>query len=76
MLHDLSGVEMADFVACLNQKDRLIGVRLWAEVLVPARNAWQEFKWVEPSYRASLKRLSDQITSSRSQLMPVNNPQN
>jgi len=69
---DISGVEMADFLTCLNQKDRLIGSRLWADVLLPVRNAWQDWKNLEPDFVIAQKRLTDRIIDARARLMPPN----
>ena len=41
---DISGVVMDEFVAALQQKDRLIGARLWVDVLMPLRNQWKEWR--------------------------------
>jgi hypothetical protein len=71
---DISGVEMTDFLACLNQKDRLIGARLWADVLLPVRNAWQDWKGLETGFVSAQKRLTDRIADARARLIPLNNP--
>jgi hypothetical protein len=69
---DISGMDMSDFLACLAEKDRLIGARLWAEVLLPVRHAWQEVKFMEPAYRTATKRLADLLAEIRARLAPPN----
>jgi hypothetical protein len=71
---DISGVEMTDFLACLNQKDHLIGTRLWADVLLPVRNAWQDWKGLEAGFVTVQKRLTDRIIAARAHLTTLNNP--
>ncbi len=73
---DISGMDMPNFLACLAEKDRLIGARLWAEVLLPVRHAWQELKFVEPAYRAATKRLTDCLAEIRARLTPPPQPIN
>ncbi len=68
-LSDISGLEMQDFIACLNQKDRLIGVRLWAEVLLPIRNAWQDWKELEAGFISAQKQLTDRLTEVRARII-------
>ena len=73
-ISDISGVYMPDFIACLNQKDRLIGARLWLDVLQPMRDAWQEWKALEPEYTAAKKRFNSLVLTTRTNLMPPNIP--
>lgn len=67
---DISGMDMSDFMACLSEKDRIIGARLWAEVILPIRNAWSSFKMVEPHYLAAQTQLTERITAIRARLAP------
>jgi len=65
---DISGIDMPDFLNSLDQKDRLLGVRLWADVLLPVRNAWQELKYVEPGYVAAQRQLMNRIAEISARL--------
>lgn len=67
-IRDISGVEMMEFVACLPQKDRLLGMRLWAEVFLPIRNAWQTWREIAPAHDAALRQYTRTIASVQERL--------
>jgi hypothetical protein len=56
---DLVGIGGVEFISCLNQKDRIIGLRLWEEVLNPVRAAWVACKVHSEPYLAAKKELDD-----------------
>jgi hypothetical protein len=69
---DISGVVMEDFLSALQQKDRLIGTRLWVDVLYPLRSQWKEWR---PQYNAIELARCNLLRAYTSAQQPPNNQQ-
>jgi hypothetical protein len=69
---DISGVVMEDFLSAMQQKDRLIGTRLWVDVLYPLCSQWKEWR---PQCNAIDLARSNLLRAYTSAQQPPNNPQ-
>jgi hypothetical protein len=56
---DIVGIGGVEFISCLGQKDRIVGLRLWEEVLKPVRDVWVSCKVLSDPYLAAKKELDD-----------------
>lgn len=73
---DISGTTMDEFLSALCQKDRLVGARLWVDVLLPLRSQWKEWRTLERQHAAvEAARTALQRSYAAAQQQPVNNPQ-
>ncbi len=80
---DISGVVMDEFLNALQQKDRLIGARLWVDVLYPLLSQWKEWRIIQrqnaavEAARIALQRayMAAQQAPNLIQAEAPNNPQ-
>ena len=70
---DISGVVMEDFLDALQQKDRLVGTRLWADVLLPLRNQWKEWRTLR-AQNAAVENARESLQRAYAAAQCVNNP--
>lgn len=70
---DISGVVMEDFLSALQQKDRLIGTRLWVDVLYPLRSQWKEWCTLRVQ-SAAVEAARESLQRAYTAAQCVNNP--
>jgi hypothetical protein len=63
-----------DFLSALQQKDRLIGARLWVDVLYPLRSQWKEWRTLRVQ-NAAVENARESLQRAYAVAQCVNNPQ-